>query len=102
MILGRYKKQPAETLDFDIEFSDFLDDGDTLVTAGNPQVPSPLSVVVSPVGLTLGPTYVLGTTRVKQWVSGGAEGGKYKVTLTLTSNAGRVKQVEFYVTVKDE
>ena len=102
MILGRFTKQPAETLDYDIDFTEFLADGDLLVTTGDPPVPEPLSVTVLPAGLTLGPTVVLGGLKVKQWVSGGTNGVSYKVTLTLTSNAGRVKQVEFVVRVKDE
>lgn len=102
MILGKFTKQPAETLDFDIDFSEFLSDGDSLVTVGDPPVPSPLDVVVSPVGLTLGLTIVVGGSVIKQWVSGGTDGQKYKITLTATSNAGRVKQVEFIVRVKEE
>lgn len=102
MILGRFYKQPAENLDYDIDFSEFLSDGDSLVTTGNPPVPSPLNVSVSPAGMSLGPTFVLDGNKVKQWLSGGTNGVKYKITLTVTSNAGRVKQVEFVVRVKDE
>jgi len=102
MTIGRFYKQPAETLDYDIEFSEFLADGDTLVTTGDPAVPVPLDVTVVPSGLMLGPTVVINGTRVKQWLSGGTNGVSYKITLTLTSNAGRVKQVEFVVRVKDE
>ena len=102
MILGRFYKQPAENLDYDIDFSEFLSDGDSLVSSGNPPIPSPLSVAVTPAGLTLGPTFVLNDRTVKQWLSGGTDGIKYKITLTVTSNAGRVKQVEFVVRVKDE
>lgn len=101
MILGTFYKQPVETLDYDIDFSPFFTDGDTLVAVGNPPVPSPLSVSVSPSGLTLGPTFVVGGTTMKQWVSGGVDGGRYKISITATSNAGRVKQVEFVVRVKD-
>ena len=102
MILGKFIKQPAETLDYDIDFSEFLADGDTLLTAGDPPVPMPLNVVVDPPGLVLGSTFVLNTNTVKQWLSGGVNGIKYKVTMTVTSNAGRVKQVEFVIKVKDE
>lgn len=101
MMLGKFQKQPAETLDFDIDFSEFLSDGDSLVSVGNPPAPSPLDVVVSPPGLDLGPTVVINGNTIKQWVSGGLSGQKYKITLTATSNAGRVKQVEFTVRVKD-
>lgn len=102
MVLGRFYKQPAETLDYDIDFSEFLSDGDTLVATGNPPVPSPLDVTVSPSGLTLGPTFVIDQKKIKQWVSGGTDGISYKITLTATSNGGRVKQVEFVIRVKDQ
>jgi hypothetical protein len=102
MILGKFVKQPAEILDFDIDFSEFLSDGDSLVVTGDPPVPSPLDVTVTPAGLTLGATLVRDGLVIKQWVSGGTNGQKYKITITATSNAGRVKQVEFTVRVKDE
>lgn len=102
MILGSYTKQPADNLDYDIDFSEFLADGDTLVSSGDPPVPSPLDVTVTPSGLTLGPTFVINDGSViKQWLSGGTAGAKYKITITATSNSGRVKQVEFTVRVKD-
>lgn len=102
MILASFVKQPAETLDYDISFSEFLTEGDVLASTGSPAVPAPLDVSVSPSGLTLGPTFVIddGLT-VKQWLSGGVSGTRYKITLTATSNGGRVKQVEFVVRVKD-
>lgn len=103
MIIGKFNKQPAETLDYDIDFTEFLNDGDTLATTGNPPVPSPLSVTIDNAGMTLGPTFVVGDGKIiKQWLSGGTDGVRYKVTVTATSNAGRVKQVEFVVRVKDE
>lgn len=98
MILGRFTKQPAENLDYDTDLAEFLD-GDTLVELGG--APSPLSVVVSPTGLTIGPTFVVGGTAVKQWLSGGTDGVTYKITSTVTTNAGRVIQYEFVVKVKD-
>lgn len=101
MIIGKFQKQPAETLDYDIDFTEFFADGDTIVTAGDPPIPSPLNVVVDVPGLTLGPTFVINGTIVKQWLSGGTNGAKYKITVTVTSNAGRIKQVEFVVKVKD-
>lgn len=101
MILGKFIKQPAETLDYDIDFAEFFTDGDTIVSVGDPPVPSPLSITVDVPGLTIGGTYVINGTIVKQWLSGGVDGGRYKVTITVTSNSGRVKQVEFMLRVKD-
>lgn len=103
MILGTFYKQPVDILDFDIDFSPFFTDGDTLASTGNPAIPSPLDVTVSPEGLTLGYTFVIGNgTKIKQWVSGGTDGVRYKISVTATSNAGRVKQVEFVVRVKED
>lgn len=103
MILGTFIKQPAEYLDYDIDFSEFLSSGDTLQATGSPPVPSPLSVTVAPSGITIGPTFVINNgTGIKQWLSGGTNGVRYKVTLTATTNGGRIKQVEFVVRVKDE
>ena len=102
MVLGKFIKQPTEVIDYDIDFSQFLTEGDTLVTVGDPPVPIPLDVSVTPAGLVIGGTYVRNGTVVKQWLSGGTVGERYKVTLTVTSGGGRVKQVEFIVRVKDE
>jgi hypothetical protein len=102
MILGTFEKQPADVLDYDIDFSSVLDGGDTLVSTGDPPVPSPLNVVCSPAGLTIGSTFVVeGGKTIKQWLSGGNNRQKYKITVTATTNAGRVKQAEFIVSVKD-
>lgn len=102
MILGTFEKQPAETLDYDIDFTPILDDGDLLATSGDPPVPIPLDRTVTPSGLSFGPTFVLNGTTYKQWVFGGTSGVRYKITVTATTNAGRVKQVEFVIRVKDE
>jgi hypothetical protein len=102
MILGTFDKQPADTLDYDIDFTQILDDGDLLATTGNPPVPLPLNVTSTPAGLTLGPTFVINDGKtIKQWLSGGNNRQRYKITLTATTNSGRVKQVEFEVRVKD-
>lgn len=102
MILGTFDKQPADVLDYDIDFSAILDDGDTIASTGSPPVPMPLDRVVSPAGITFGPTVVINNGKtVKQWLSGGANRIQYKITLTVTTSAGRVKQVEFVVRVKD-
>ncbi len=91
MILGSYIKQPADVLDYDIDYMDFLSDGDSI---------SAKSVAVSPNGLTIDSSAIFGT-RVKVWLSGGTNGITYKVTVTATTTDGRVKQDEFKVKVKD-
>lgn len=97
-ILEKYIKQPGDTQDYDIDFDDYLtfhSDTGTSHTA------------VAETGLTLASSQLLtanGVTnsRVKVWVSGGTDGTTYKVTVTLTTTGGRVKQVEISVRVKED
>lgn len=94
--LGTYKKQPAETLDYEIDFSTFLPAGDDIDAVNDPPV-----ILIEPAGLTqVGLALVTGQN-VKLWFSGGTDGTTYKVTVTVTTEQGRVKQNEFKVKLKD-
>lgn len=90
-MLGTYTKQPVEVLDYDVDYADWLESGDYVVSA---------TAVPSPAGLTIGMITVL-SPRVKVWASGGVDGVTYKVTVTATTHDGRVKQDEFRIRVKD-
>lgn len=91
-ILGRFTKQPAEKESYSIEFEDDLTGTDSIATAVS---------TVSPEGLTLVSTLVIGT-RVKVLVSGGAASGtRHKVTVTATTDDGRTLQDEFIVVIKE-
>lgn len=91
-ILGRFTKQPAERESYSIEFADDLVDADAIASA---------EAVVEPVGLTLISTLVVGT-RVKVLVAdGGPAGTRHKITVTATTDDGRVLQDEFYVVIKE-
>lgn len=92
MILATYTKQPDEVLDYDIDYTDWLD-GDTLLGA---------EAAVSPSGelTVLDPMPIVGD-RVKIWASSGVSGGSYKVEVTITTNGGRVKQDEVRIRVKE-
>lgn len=85
-------KQPAERLDYDIYYEDWLTAGDGITTAKT-------TVQVFPLGLTLS-SYVVDTI-IKIWVAGGVNGVTYKVTVTVETDDGRVKQDEFKIKVKD-
>lgn len=91
MNLGSFNKQPAETLDYDIDYSDWLTPGDNLQHA---------DVVVEPAGVVVDSVFI-NEPRVKIWLSGGTHGTTCKVTVTLTTADGRVKQDEFKLRVKD-
>lgn len=92
MSIPIYTKQPGDNIDIDIDLSAVFSGSDTVFTA----------VAVAEAGITLGVTSMNTVTKfVKQWVSGGTTGNRYKVTMTITSTEGRVKEVDFYVKVKE-
>lgn len=90
-ILGTFRQQPADTLDYDIDFSQWLPPGDVITAA---------TVAVEPTSMTV--TRVISSPRVKVWCSEGDNGVSYKITVTATTNDGRVKQVEFKLKVRED
>lgn len=93
-ILGTYLKQPDERLDVDLDFTDWLDgrDGDTLAAATSTVTPAAELVVEAP---------IVASPTVKQFFSAGVDGTTYKVSVTVTTAQGRIKQVEFRVKVRE-
>lgn len=89
--VGMLPMQPAERLDADFDFAPFLSDDDELVSA---------TVAVAPTG-ELTASAVLVGDRVKVWMDSGVNGKTYKVTVTVTTQAGRIKQDELRVRVKE-
>lgn len=90
-ILNTFVKQPAEYLDYDIDYEDFLSAGDAVASG---------SVAVTPAGLAVDSPLVIGKT-LKVWVNGGTAGTTYKVEVTMTTTLGRVKQDELRFRIKD-
>lgn len=95
-LLKTYKKQPVENLDYDIWYAndpdgaeDWLSSGDILVSVD----------IDAPEGLTV--ISLVFPDRVKLWVSAGTTGSTYKVTLTVTTEQGRIKQDELRFRIKD-
>ena len=91
MNLGYFRKQPVEVLDYDIDYSEWLTEGDNVESA---------IVEVAPNGLVVESVFI-NDPRVKVWLSGGTDSVQYKVTVTATTAEGRVKQEEFKIRVKD-
>lgn len=90
-ILGNFIKQPAETESYSITYEDDLIGADAIASA---------VTFVEPLGLTIVTTSVA-TPRVKVLTSGGTDGVKYKVTVTSTTDDGRILQDEFFIKIKD-
>ena len=91
MILGTFEKQPADVKDYDIDYSQWLVSGDGIQSA---------TVEADGTGLLVDSVFT-GANRVKVWLSGGVSGTKYKVTVTVTTDDGRVLQHEFVIKVRD-
>lgn len=94
MILDTFTQQPADTLDYDIDYTDWLGT-DTLSSVA----------CTADAGITItDPASALiwgADKKVKVWASGGIDGTKYKITVTVTTAIGRIKQDEIYVRVKE-
>lgn len=90
-VLGKYKKQPAEKLDYDVTYDDFfVNRTDALQGV----------VVTADAGITLA-TPVVSGNNVKLFLSGGTEGITYEITLRMTTTTGVIKEDEFRVTIKE-
>lgn len=99
MNIGSITKQPAEVLDYDIDFSEWLRAGDTLETI-NVDITRLDGVAISTDDLAT--KYVINSTPIaKVWLEKGLGGQSYKVEVTTTTREGRTKQVELRARVRD-
>jgi len=85
-------KQSGDTLDYDVDFSQWLPKGDLITTA---------SAVLNVTGELVIDAVSLATPIVKVWLSAGVNGSTYKITVTIATNGGRVKEEEFLLRIKD-
>lgn len=93
-LIATFEKQPADVLDYDIDYATWLPDNDAIASA--------VAAVTPTGGMEVDLTLVVeNSTRVKLWVSGGVTGTTYKVEVTVTTDDGRVKQDEVRFRVKE-
>ncbi len=91
--MDKFPKQPLERRDIDVNTEDWMPESDYIITATS---------TVTPSGLVIESTSVVtGGLRAKVWVSGGTDKVDYKVTTTLTTQDGRIKEHEFMVKVRE-
>lgn len=90
-ILGKFTKQPVEIQDYDIDFTSYLESLNDIALSHVAAAETGLTVLSS--ALTDGV--------VKVFVSGGLDGSSYKVSATITTQGGRVKQGDILVKVKE-
>lgn len=98
-----FTKQPREVTDYDIDSVEYFegidDEWDTVVIEVDNVTVPPLEIgpgALAEYELIGDPKHV-----VKIWIGGGLDGQKYKVTVLMTSLAGRVEEEEFFVKVKE-
>jgi hypothetical protein len=87
-MLGIKRKNADDQIDYDIDFSRWLSDGDSVVSAEGQ----------ADKGIELLSVAVFGSV-VKVWVAGGTAGQTYTVTITATSAESRVIEQCFKIRV---
>lgn len=96
-VIGKDIKQPREVEDRDVDFGDWMPAGDRI------------DFVESEVRLLSGDNSVpllvdrVDTTELvcKVWLSGGADGARYRVQVRVYTLQGRIKEAEFDITCKE-
>ena len=91
MILKKFEKQPADVKDYDIDYHLWLVSTDVISSAA--ATADIDTITIDSVFHT--------QSRVKVWLSGGQADVIYKITVTITTEDGRVLQHEFIVKVRD-
>lgn len=91
-MLGVVVKQPADQLDYDIDFDRWLPADDVILT---------VTTNVEPSGELVVDSVHVDSPMLKVWCSGGENGSSYKVTATVATQGGRVKEVDFKIRVRD-
>lgn len=97
-MLGVKIKQPADQLDYDIDYGKWLPDDDEILSVETRVDP--------PYDEDTGEGVQVDSTRVdspfvKVWCSGGVNGATYKVTVIVATQGGRIKEEEFRIRVRD-
>jgi hypothetical protein len=96
MRLGKFVKTPSEVKRYSVEYSDWLDTGEYLqsVVFGVPTAPGdPLVAIAN--------TIESSATRLTFFISGGAAGASYEVSVKTTTTGGQVKEDTILFTVRE-
>lgn len=84
-------KQPADVLDYDANFERWLPEEASITTI---EAKSDID------GINIDAVQNLGQ-KVKVWVSGGVDRATYKITVTVGTDMGHVKETEFRLRIKE-
>jgi hypothetical protein len=94
-------KQPVERVDYDIDYSEWLTANDNVESVVVTVFPDESVMIPVPHDRLHVLTAVVIDPIIKLWIEGGRNGVTYKVSLTMTTADGRIKQDEFKLKVKD-
>jgi hypothetical protein len=88
-----YTQDPADSLDYSIDWVDWLDEGETVYSS---------TWAVSPAGLnTALPSIVNNGTCTVVWLSGGTADRSYTVTNHITTTAGRTVERSITLVIRN-
>lgn len=93
-MLGVMIKQPADNLDYDIDFGRWLPQDDIIIGVQATVTPNEDDGVQAHSARISSPD-------VKVWLRGGKDGETYKVSVVVNTLGGRVKETDFKVRVRD-
>lgn len=91
MSLKTYYKQPGETLDYTLDYSEWLTGTDTVVSSTTTSTPNDL--IIAKTSSDRGITYI---------ISGGVNNTLYKITTKATTYNGLVKEDEFSIRIREK
>jgi hypothetical protein len=98
MILDKKEKQPVEIKDYPIDYREWLGEVNDTISDSEASIecmtdPEDATLLIHNIAIS--------PTGVSVWLSGGTDGQKYKVSVNVTTAAGRLDQSEFIVKVKN-
>ena len=100
-MLGTITKQPADQLDDDVDYSEWLTPDDRINSIEvHIYQKSPSEQSDNPLSLS---NYSISDSGLfaKIWLKDGRDGEQYKVTVIAATLYGRVKEVDFVMRIKD-
>lgn len=89
--MQEFVKDPSAVLDYQFDWSSWLADGETIVSA----------TVTAPTGLTKPFSDVVTSTTVTGWIAGGVLDALYYVVCQVTTNQGRVDERSIILRIMD-
>lgn len=88
--LGKFVHTPVDRKRYIIDYSDWLNSGETLTAASFQSVPNTGTPAVVDAN-------TLTSATVPLFVSGGDDGIQYQILVTVTTSLGQTKQDEFFI-----